>query len=220
MSIAGLEPIDVSNNTSSASTQSTLGRDDFLNLLITQLQNQDPLSPMDSTEFSAQLAQFSSLEQLSNVNENLETLQLFQSSLNNAQAVSFIGKSIKASGDTVLITDGVPDKIHFELAGDASDVFVNIYDADGNFVATQEGGSLNAGRHDLSWDGTDHEGNEMPDGVYSFEIMAVDVNNEMVDVNRYTSGKVTGVTYRDGITYLLSGDKMIPMGNIIEVTED
>ena len=219
MSIIGLEPVTVDSGTSQTSEDNTLAKDDFLNLLITQLQNQDPLSPMESTEFSAQLAQFSSLEQLSNVNENLETLLLYQGSLNNSQAVSFIGKTITASGDSSLITDGIPDNIHFELAGDASDTFVTIYDAAGNFVASEEYGSLNAGSHSLSWDGTDHEGNKLPDGVYYFEVMAVDVNNEMVDATTFTTGKVTGVTYKEGTTYLMSGDQKIPLGNVVEITE-
>ena len=219
MSIIGLEPVTVDSGTSQTSEDNTLAKDDFLNLLITQLQNQDPLSPMDSTEFSAQLAQFSSLEQLSNVNENLETLLLYQGSLNNSQAVSFIGKTITASGDSSLITDGIPDNIHFELAGDASDTFVTIYDAAGNFVASKEYGSLNAGSHSLSWDGTDHAGNKLPDGVYYFEVMAVDVNNEMVDATTFTTGKVTGVTYKEGTTYLMSGDQKIPLGNVVEITE-
>jgi flagellar basal-body rod modification protein FlgD len=220
MSIVGLEPISLNDSTFSSQEVNTLGKDDFLNLLITQLQNQDPLSPMDSTEFSAQLAQFSSLEQLSNVNDNLETMQLFQASLNNSQAVAFIGKSIKASGDSFLMAEGVPDEIHFELAGDAEDVYINIYDADGNFVATQQEGSLKAGAQRASWDGTDHEGNKLQDGVYHFEIMAVDVNNEMVDATTFTTGKVSGVTYKNGSSYLLSGEQMIPLGNVIEVTED
>ena len=219
MSIIGLEPVTVDSGTSQTSEDNTLAKDDFLNLLITQLQNQDPLSPMDSTEFSAQLAQFSSLEQLGNVNENLETLLLYQGSLNNSQAVSFIGKTITASGDSSLITDGIPDNIHFELAGDASDTFVTIYDAAGNFVASEEYGSLNAGSHSLSWGGTDHEGNKLPDGVYYFEVMAVDVNNEMVDATTFTTGKVTGVTYKEGTTYLMSGDQKIPLGNVVEITE-
>ena len=220
MSIVGLEPISVNDSTFSSQDVNTLGKDDFLNLLITQLQNQDPLSPMDSTEFSAQLAQFSSLEQLSNVNDNLETMQLFQASLNNSQAVAFIGKSIKASGDSFLMTEGIADEIPFELAGDAEDVYINIYDAGGNFVATQQEGSLKAGAHTASWDGTDHEGNKLSDGVYHFEIMAVDVNNEMVDATTFTTGKVSGVTYKNGSSYLLSGEQMIPLGNVIEVTED
>src|SRR5210317_754089 len=78
-----------------------MGKDDFLNLLITQLQNQDPLKPTDSTEFTAQLAQFSSLEQLGNVNENLKQLQDFQASINNSQAVSLIGKEITATGNSL-----------------------------------------------------------------------------------------------------------------------
>jgi flagellar basal-body rod modification protein FlgD len=220
MSIVGLEPISVNDSTFSSQDVNTLGKDDFLNLLITQLQNQDPLSPMDSTEFSAQLAQFSSLEQLSNVNGNLESLLLYQASLNNSQTVGLIGKNIKASGDSFLMTEGIPDEIHFELAGDASDVYINIYDANDNFVATQQEGSLKAGAHNASWDGTDTEGNKLPDGVYHFEIMAVDVNNEMVDATTFTMGKVSGVTYKNGSSYLLSGEQMIPLGNVIEVTED
>ena len=75
-----------------AAASKTMGKEAFLKLLITQLQYQDPMNPADSTEFTAQLAQFSSLEQLSNVNENLNTLKLYQASMNNSQAVSFIGK--------------------------------------------------------------------------------------------------------------------------------
>ncbi|MBU8911758.1 MAG: flagellar hook assembly protein FlgD, partial [Desulfobacterales bacterium] len=75
-------------------TSSTMGKDDFLKMMIAQLQHQDPLNPLDGTDFTAQLAQFSSLEQLSNMNTQLETLGLYQSSLNNAQSISLIGKEI------------------------------------------------------------------------------------------------------------------------------
>ena len=93
-----------------STTQSNvMGKDDFLNLLITQLQNQDPLNPTDSTEFTAQLAQFSSLEQLGNVNENLTELKHFQASINNSQAVALIGKAItaKEGSDATLIGVGI-----------------------------------------------------------------------------------------------------------------
>ena len=95
----------VTDSTTTGAAQTTggptqeLDRDAFLNLLITQLQNQDPLDPTDSVEFTAQLAQFSSLEQLGNVNDNLKLLQDFQASINNSQAVSLIGKEITASGN-------------------------------------------------------------------------------------------------------------------------
>ena len=81
--------------------KTTLGKDDFLKLFVAQLENQDPLSPMESTEFTAQLAQFSSLEQLTNANQNLEYLLMYQSSMNNAEAVNFIGNTVKASGNSI-----------------------------------------------------------------------------------------------------------------------
>jgi flagellar basal-body rod modification protein FlgD len=221
MAIAGIDTIKT-NDSALLSTggDSVLGRDEFLNLLITQLRYQDPLNPMESTEFTAQLAQFSSLEQLGNINENLEYLQMYQASSNNSQAVGFIGKNIEASGDSISLANGVSADMHFELAADTRDIFINIYDSYGNFVKTLEAGSLSAGGHSSEWDGTDHNGNKLPDGVYAFEILAVDENGEMVDATTYTTGKVTGVTFKDGITYLLAGDQKIPMGNVIKVTGD
>ena len=96
MTISAVDASTSQNMELTAMTSKVMDKDDFLNLLITQLQNQDPLNPTDSTEFTAQLAQFSSLEQLNNVNQNLQTLQLYQASINNAQTVSFIGKEVTA----------------------------------------------------------------------------------------------------------------------------
>ena len=103
-----------------------LDKDVFLNLLITQLQNQDPLNPTDSVEFTAQLAQFSSLEQLANVNDNLLELKNFQASINNSQAVSLIGKAITAHGNSIQLTDEVPVACDFNLEDDAIMVVASI----------------------------------------------------------------------------------------------
>src|SRR5512143_1369392 len=112
MSAMAVDSISAATGTSASSTiaaaSKAMGKDAFLKLLITQLQHQDPLNPADSTEFTSQLAQFSSLEQLSNVNDNLTTLKLYQASINNAQAVSFIGKDIVAKGKTLQVTSGQP----------------------------------------------------------------------------------------------------------------
>jgi len=113
MSVTGLESVQSAGNTSTSSSKAVLDNEDFLNLLVAQLQAQDPLNPMDSTDFTAQLAQFSSLEQLQNMNESMEYLLLYQSSMNNAQAVSFIGKEIRAIGNQTQVNEGVVDPIHF-----------------------------------------------------------------------------------------------------------
>ena len=203
--------------TSSTMGSSDLDKDDFLLLLVTQLQNQDPLNPSDSTEFTAQLAQFSALEQLTNVNDNLKYLQLYQASINNAQAVDFIGKTVIASGDTISVSDGVSDDIIFDLSGDAENTTISIYDGSGQLVATLDGGALSDGEQSISWDGKNEDGDTVSDGVYTFEVSAVDSNGNSVIASTYSEVVITGVTFEDGTTYLLAGDKKIPMGDVITI---
>ena len=216
-------PVDASNSNTSgvtSSKDSALGKNDFLNLLVAQLQNQDPLSPMDSTAFTSQLAEFSSLEQLSNVNQNLEYLQMYQSSINNAQAVSFIGKNIDAFGNSIQLESEETEEINFELGEDSNSVFINIYDEAGNLVKYIENGPLGEGKQSIEWDGTDNGGNALPEGIYKFEVMAVDANGDKVQAATYISDRVTGVTFKDGVTYLLAGGMQIPIGDVIEVAEE
>ena len=215
-------PVNAANNNNPGlydNTSTMLGKDDFLTLLLTQLQNQDPLNPTDSVEYTAQLAQFSSLEQLSNVNQNLEYLQMFQASINNAQAVSFIGKEITALGDGIQVTDGVAEACEFKLAADASGVTINIYNEAGNLVKTIEEGSMDAGRQTVQWDATDQNGNPLADGDYTFEVMAVDADEQAVEAITYSTGIVSGVTFIDGTTYFMVENQKIPIADIIEVNE-
>ena len=200
-------------------TSTAMGKDDFLTLLLTQLQNQDPLNPTDSTEYTAQLAQFSSLEQLSNVNANLEYMQLYQASINNAQAVSFIGKEIISLGDDLQVKDGQPENCHFELGADASGVDVKIYDSAGHLVRTIEQGAMQAGRQTVTWDGIDQNGNAVPDGDYTFEIVAKDAAGQEVDSVTFSSGLVEGVSFIEGMTYFLIGNQKVPISDIIEVLQ-
>ncbi len=200
--------------------KTTLGKDDFLKLLVSQLQNQDPLNPMESTEFTAQLAQFSSLEQLTNMNKNLDYLLLYQTSINNAQAVGFIGKTVKASGNSIGVEDGASNKIQFDLAGDAAEVNVYIYDSSDNLVKTLNCGSLSDGEQSIEWDGTNEDGETVSDGTYTFEVSARDENGDTIEASTYMTVKITGVTFKDGNAYLLAGDIEISMNDIIEVTEN
>jgi flagellar basal-body rod modification protein FlgD len=219
MSVTGLENVSSGVNTPSSSGINILGKDDFLNLLVTQLQHQDPLSPMESAEFTSQLAQFSSLEQMSNVNTNLELLQLYQASINNSQAVGFIGKTIKALGNSIGVADGVADQIHLELAEDASAVIAHIYDSHKNLVKTIQPGGLNAGKQSVEWDATDNDGNKVPDGIYTFEVIATDTDANPVSVTPLIAASVSGVSFKDGTTYLLAGNQEIPIGSVFEVME-
>ncbi|HNR13748.1 MAG TPA: flagellar hook capping FlgD N-terminal domain-containing protein [Thermodesulfobacteriota bacterium] len=217
MSVTGLESVQSAGNTSTSSSKAVLDNEDFLNLLVAQLQAQDPLNPMDSTDFTAQLAQFSSLEQLQNMNESMEYLLLYQSSMNNAQAVSFIGKEIRAIGNQTQVNEGVVDPIHFELQDDAQAVYIHVYNEAGELIRTVETGAIDAGQQSYTWDGKDDEGQAAPDGVYTFEVLAVDELDESVTVTPYIIGVVDGLELKNNATYVVTGGIEVPLGNIIEI---
>ena len=218
MSIAPIDVVNASGSEVSTPKTKTLGKDDFLRLLITQLKSQDPLKPMESTEFTAQLSQFSSLEELYTINDNLQYLQLYQASLNNSQAVNFIGKTVEASGNSFKLMDGVSNDMRFDLTEDTRAVYIYIYDSSEHLVKRIEYGGLKAGVQSIEWDGTDSQGNISADGEYTFDVMAVNANDETVNATTFTREKVTGVTYRDGTTVLLAGDQEIPIGDVTRIT--
>jgi len=200
--------------------KTSLGKDDFLKLFVAQLENQDPLSPMEGTDLSNQLAQFSSLEQLTNANQNLEYLLLYQSSMNNAEAVNFIGKTVKAVGDSISVKDGTSSQIQFDLAGDAAEVNVYIYDSSDNLVKTINCGSLSDGEQSIEWDGTNENGETVSDGTYTMEVSATDGEGETIVASTYMTVEVTGATFKEGNAYLLAGDIAISMSDVLEVTRN
>ena len=201
---------------SSAEKAKSLGKDDFLNLLVKQLQYQDPLNPVENADFTAQLAQFTSLETLSNIDENIASLGVLQSSINNINAVSFIGKSVEAQGN-IANYSGSDVAIDFELDSPASEVTIKIYDSDGQLVRTMEKENVAAGDAQYVWDGKDDEGDTVSEGRYRFVINAVDYEGASVETTTYTTGQVTGVRYEGGITYLIIGDKEVNVADIRKI---
>jgi flagellar basal-body rod modification protein FlgD len=217
--IAGIDPTTNTTETLSNSADQILGKDDFLNLLIAQLQNQDPLNPTEGTEFTAQLAQFSSLEQLSNINDNLKNMELFQSSMTNSQAVSYIGKEITARGNSVQLTQDQPVPCKFDLEADAEVAVISIYDRAGGFLNMFETGPLSAGRQTVFWDGTDSNGNRLADGIYSFEVQAADADSRSINVNELISAMVTGVSFKDNKAHLTTALQTIAIEDVLDVSE-
>jgi len=217
MSITPIDSSAVSTETQPSASAEILGKDDFLNLLVAQLQHQDPLNPAESTEFTAQLAQFSSLEQLGNVNDNLKQLQDFQASINNSQAVTLIGKEITGNGNSLNFADGQPTGCEFKLDGNANVVVVSIYDHTGEFVRSFENQSLAAGHHNLYWDGIDQNGNAAAPGSYTFEVLAAGADGNNIKTTTFFNGQVNKVVFENNTTYLMVGDKRVALGDIIEV---
>jgi len=211
------ESITTGSTQGAAAATKELDRDAFLNLLVTQLQNQDPLNPTDSTEFTAQLAQFSSLEQLGNVNDNLKQLQDFQASINNSQAVTLIGKEITANGNSLDFAGGQPAGCQFKLDGKADLAVVSIYDHTGGFVRSFESQNLAAGQHTLYWDGRDQNGNLAASGNYTFEVLAADTSGNSIEATTYFNGQVNKVVFENNTTYLIAGDQRVALGDIVQV---
>ena len=193
-------------------TSSVMGKDDFLKMMIAQLQHQDPLNPLDGTDFTAQLAQFSSLEQLSNMNTQLETLGLYQASLNNTQSISLIGKEIIAIGNVIKV-DGASADLAYNLSETAK-VTIRIYDEGGNLVDTLEPGTQEEGENLVVWDCSG-----VAAGNYTFEVSANDANGNAVSSYTMLTGKVTGVSFEEGFPVLSVNGQDISFGNIISVNE-
>ena len=197
-----------------------LGKDAFLKLLVTQLQHQDPLNPMESVEFTGQLAQFSSLEQLTSLNESFSGISSALMAQNNYQAINLVGKDIKALGDTLSIVDGSSTKGIYSLEDTAASVKIHIYDEDGTLVRTMDVGTQDAGDHDVEWDGLDQRGRTLPDGEYTYEVSAEDSEGSAVYVAQQISGRVTGVTFdQNGTPWLILNKIKVNLGNVIEILE-
>lgn len=204
--------------TSGASGGTTEANQDmFFKLLLAQLQNQDPLNPMDGTEFTAQLAQFSQLEKLDTMNSTLQYLQLYLASLNNAQTVDFIGKEITARGNAVELADNRSASLDYSIAEDAHTVTISIYDDTMQLLRSLAPGAQNAGDQTAVWDGRDSGGNPVGPGIYTFEVKATDAGGKVITSSTYLSGVVTSVTFENGITYLTMGDRKVAVGDIIKV---
>jgi flagellar basal-body rod modification protein FlgD len=219
MNTIGLDQVSSKGGQVEKSKSTVLGKNDFLHLLVTQLQNQDPLNPADSTEFTAQLATFSSLEELQNINTALKDIGASQTVLTNSQAVDYIGQTITAIGDQFTMTNKETGPLSFNLDGDAAGVYIKIYNQDGEFVRDIELGPKSAGQNSATWDGLDHYGLQAPDGVYKFKVMAVDEKGAKINATTFTQGTVTGVVYKNGLAYLIAGEQEIPLGNVVKVLE-
>lgn len=199
--------------------RSTVGKDDFLMLLTTQLRYQDPLKPMDNQEFTTQLATFNSLDQLINISAKLDAVAAGQLTLSQLQTTSLIGKQVSAQGNRVyLATDGKA-AMHYTLTADAARVVVNIKDQNGNLVRTLELRSQKAGEQKVEWDGKDRAGKSLEPGAYTIEVNAFDTSGAVVETTTLIKGVVTGVEMTEGVLLLTVGGLQVPMSAIVKVEE-
>ncbi len=221
--INGISGLGVNFQEQVSGSNTALGQMDFLELLMIQLQYQDPMSPMDSQEFSAQLAQFSQLEQITQMNENLtaslQTDLLLAQSVNNTMAASMIGQGVVAYGNEVELIEGQEAAINYNLAGSAQTVTIEIKDENGVTVRTIEVTGQSSGDQQVVWDGLDDEGEALEDGIYTFSVAAETSGGVSVQTTTYTSGIITGVAYIQGMAELMIGSIQMGLGSIYKIVQ-
>ncbi len=218
MAIQSVSSTPTQATAAQALSNQTITQDDFLKLLIAQLQNQDPLQPMDNQQFAVQLATFNSLEQLIGINTKLGALQTSQGATNQFNAASLIGKAITSNGNTLSLQTGNPAAITYQLSANAARVVVNVQDSAGALVQQIVAGAQSAGDQSVLWDGKDASGNAAPAGLYNFEVNAFDLNGKQVQASGRIKGTVTGVRLDGTEPVLELGALQVPLSAVTSVS--
>lgn len=186
-----------------------LDEQDFLNLLMTQLQHQDPLSPMEGTEMMQQISSLNQVEQLQAANDNLQSLILGMASLNNASAVQLIDRAVMVAGDEFQADSGSVE-LGYVLGGEADSVTVTIYDDTDEVVKTITADEASAGLNTFTWNGAEAGESYRISVTASFE-------STEVTAQAAVSGRVTGLDFSEGIVQLVLGDLTLGLDQVLAV---
>ena len=218
MSFISPVSVDASGAQRKTGSQQVLGKDDFLQLLVTKLQYQDPLKPMEDENFIAQLAQFSTLEQMNNIAEGIESSNqwdyLQMQSLNNVMASGLIGREVTADFSGVYLDTTNQPQISYTLDQGAAGITFEIRNESGTLVATLEDEDVAMGEQSIKWDGKDDLGNRLPEGYYTITAEATTVAGDTFTPTLEISGVVSTIRYRDGAAYVLINGTEVALGDI------
>lgn len=204
-----------SSTSTSTSSSSSISTDDFLKLLVTQLQNQNPLEPTDTNEFMSQLMSYASYSQQQTMNDNLSSLVTSMNSMLSSNGLGYIGSTVEAKGDTTTLQDGSASW-GYSLTNDAADVTITVKDQNGNAVWTGSG-DTSSGKHTFTWDGTTTSGQQLSGGDYTISVNATNASGASVLDYTTVIGKVTGVDSSGGSTLLVVGDTTVAMNTVIGI---
>lgn len=189
----------------------------FMRLLIAQIQHQDPLQPMDTTQMTQQLTQLTQVERLVSIDGQLQSLSIATASVANAQASDLVGRHVEADTSHVMLTDGAPADGAFHLPRAAAHTSVEIRDAHGQIVRTMEVPNTVAGENTFTWDGHNDSGTRCPAGSYSITVHATDAAGNAVDATTRLSGTVSSITYENGYPELTIDGVHVMLGDVRSV---
>ncbi len=206
--LAGIKP---DSQFVDAKKHNKLGKDGFLKLLSHQLANQDPMKPMDQKRFAADLAQFSQLEQLANMNNKLEGLGKNAPQESKFYGASFLGKEVMTSGTSITHEgDGAAKNLPFYLDKNAKAVMIRVYDSKNQMIAQIDKDSMAQGSQAIQWDGLNLDGTPAVKDTYRFEVRAWDTQMNEFKGDTKAVGVVTGVNFENGETVLtIDGKKKV-----------
>ena len=192
----------------------------FLKLLVAQLRHQDPLSPIEGTEFVAQLAQLSVVEQAVQQAKQLDIISLQLTGIASNEAVGLIGKQVTMRGDTISFDGESTTGFSVNLDDPATEVTVTIRDEYGNAVRTMEMGAQDAGPMSVNWDGTDDNGDLVGAGSYTVEVSARGESGDPVNVSQDVTGVVVGVSFEKGYPEVeLDSGQTAPISDLVSVEQ-
>ncbi|OGU15202.1 MAG: flagellar hook capping protein [Geobacteraceae bacterium GWC2_53_11] len=194
-----------------------MNKDDFMKLFIAQLQYQDPLKPQDPSAMLDQLSQLSLVEQSYNSNTSLNNLLTAQNNSISLTAVSFIGKDVKAHGNSAQFDGSSSTSLEYSLPLSASSSQITIADAAGKTVRTAALGSSGAGDKAFSWDGRDNSGALLPAGAYTFAITATAADGSALSASTYTTGRIDGVDLSGSTPQLTIGATSVALSDVISM---
>jgi flagellar basal-body rod modification protein FlgD len=207
-----------SSSSSSSSSGGTVSQADFMQLLVAQLQNQDPTQPVQGTEFVTQLAQFAQLQQSTSQTQMLGTLSTQLTGLSNNQATDLVGQTVTVSGNTVSFDGTTATPTNVTLASAAANVTATIADSNGNVVQTLNLGAHAAGSMGIPWNGQDSAGGLVPSGNYTVTVTATDASNQAVSVSQNVTGVVQNVSFSQGYPELtLTSGVQAPISQLVSV---
>ena len=201
----------------------TLGKDDFLRIMIQQMKNQDPTKPFNADEMAAQMAQYASVEQLQNVNQNIQKLQGDNKVSERMAMTRMIGKIVTVDRERFPHTEGQNDSLVYNLPKDAKEVKLTITSETGEPILEKDLGALKSGEQSFSWDGAKQNTIQSKTGGYVFKIAAKDSQGNAMQINAKSKGKVVGVGFDGAEPFLLVGDaknqQKVTMKNVAEIDE-
>ena len=194
---------------------SQISKMDFMTLLVAQIQNQDPTSPMDNAEFTSQITSFTMLDEMTAMNDKLEESIMVGQSVNNTAMLALVGKDVTVTGDTVNLAEGLTSENVVNTQGPGT-AYVDVLDASGNVVDHYEV-SVSGGLSDINWDGLDGDGNPFEDGQYTLDVK---VSNSGIDVpfELLKTGAVEGLRYENNVAVVMVGDQEYYVSEIYKVS--